>query len=235
MPHTHHAAVESFWASAVLILAALIYVRGWIRIRRLERDSVGGWRAAQFSPGTVPHLACSGFPYSGPRSPTANGPHDSAFAAHDAGPSFDLAWRANEAADAMVHPHRFIEAFLAPISHWAPMKRLGKSLANPTVCWLAAAATLIGWHIPSLFALGMRSELWHGIEQASFLISGVLFWWPVIRPGPSGFERVRVVDPFVSFSRHLAVRYPFRISCLLRPCGLPGLFLGTAPACVFCS
>ncbi|MGA7424712.1 MAG: cytochrome c oxidase assembly protein, partial [Candidatus Sulfotelmatobacter sp.] len=48
MPHTHHAAVESFWASAVLILAALIYVRGWIRIRRLERDSVGGWRAASF-------------------------------------------------------------------------------------------------------------------------------------------------------------------------------------------
>ena len=48
MPHTHHATVESFWASAVLILAALIYVRGWIRIRRLERDSIGGWRATSF-------------------------------------------------------------------------------------------------------------------------------------------------------------------------------------------
>ena len=94
MPHTHHAAVESFWASAVLILAALIYVRGWIRIRRLERDSVGGWRAASFLLGTVPHLACSRFTDSCPRPPTAHSPHDSAFAAHDAGSSFHMAWRA---------------------------------------------------------------------------------------------------------------------------------------------
>jgi cytochrome c oxidase assembly factor CtaG len=34
-----------------------------------------------------------------------------------------------------------------------------------------------------LFALGMRSGLWHTIEQVSFLGSGLLFWWPVIKPG----------------------------------------------------
>ena len=48
MPHTHHAAFESFWVSAALIVMALVYVRGWVRIRRLERDSVGDWRAASF-------------------------------------------------------------------------------------------------------------------------------------------------------------------------------------------
>ena len=48
MPHTHHASFESYWASAVLILAALIYLRGWVRIRRLDRDGVDGWRAASF-------------------------------------------------------------------------------------------------------------------------------------------------------------------------------------------
>ena len=30
--------------------------------------------------------------------------------------------------------------------------------------------------------LGLRSEAWHAIEQASFLISGLLFWWPVVQP-----------------------------------------------------
>ena len=39
MPHTHHAAFESFWVSAALILVALVYVRGWVRIRRLDLDS----------------------------------------------------------------------------------------------------------------------------------------------------------------------------------------------------
>src|SRR5712691_3469221 len=48
MPHAHHASVESAWISAGLILAALIYLRGWLRVRSLERDSVGAWRAASF-------------------------------------------------------------------------------------------------------------------------------------------------------------------------------------------
>jgi hypothetical protein len=27
---------------------------------------------------------------------------------------------------------------------------------------------------------------WHAIEQASFLLTGLLFWWPVVEPWPSG-------------------------------------------------
>jgi putative membrane protein len=44
---------------------------------------------------------------------------------------------------------------------------------------------VIGWHVPSLFALGMQSEGWHEIEHACFFVAGLLFWWPVIRPWPS--------------------------------------------------
>jgi putative membrane protein len=56
---------------------------------------------------------------------------------------------------------------------------------HPALCWLAGTATVIAWHIPSLFELGMRSPQWHGLEQATFLAAGLLFWWPVIQPGPS--------------------------------------------------
>ena len=119
-------------------------------------------------------------------------------------------------------PHRFV-AFLAPISRWAPMKRLGKILANPTLCWLAASAALIGWHIPSLFALGLQSEMWHGIEQASFLTSGILFWWPVVRPRPTVSNWSEWSILLYLFLATLAMRHPFRISCLLRPRSLPGL------------
>ena len=34
--------------SAALILLALVYVRGWIRIRRLDLDTIDGWRAGSF-------------------------------------------------------------------------------------------------------------------------------------------------------------------------------------------
>ena len=52
------------------------------------------------------------------------------------------------------------------------------------VCWLAATAVLVGWHIPALFRLAMQSAVWHGVEQASFLAAGLLFWRPVIQPAP---------------------------------------------------
>src|ERR1700746_2573277 len=53
MPHTHHASVESAWVSPGLILAALIYLRGWVHVRRLDRGNVGGWRAASFTLGLL--------------------------------------------------------------------------------------------------------------------------------------------------------------------------------------
>jgi cytochrome c oxidase assembly factor CtaG len=28
----------------------------------------------------------------------------------------------------------------------------------------------------------MRSAAWHAVEQASFVATGFLFWWPIVRP-----------------------------------------------------
>jgi putative membrane protein len=62
---------------------------------------------------------------------------------------------------------------------------LQKPRAHPVFCWLAATAVVIGWHVPVLFELGMRSKGWHEFEQATFLAAGLLFWWPVIEPWAS--------------------------------------------------
>jgi len=184
MTHTHHAALESFPVAAALVVMALVYMRGWVRIRRLGADTIEGWRAACFLLGLF-------FVWLAMASPIAALDHE-LLTVHMvqhlllmtlAPPFIWLGAPMQPLAHGL--PERFVEAFIASISRWSLMKRLGKSLANPTVCWLAATGTLIGWHIPSLFALGLRPEVWHGIEQASFLISGILFWWPVIRPCPT--------------------------------------------------
>ena len=191
MPHTHYAAFESFGVSAILILLALIYVRGWVRIRCVERGGVGGWPAASFLLGLF-------FIWLALASPIAALDHG-LLTVHMvqhlllmtiAAPLIWLGAAKKALQNGL--PRRFAQAFLAPLSRRSPMmrgmKRFGSVLGNPTFYWLAASATLIGWHIPSLFALGLRSEMWHGIEQASFLMSGLLFWWPVIRPRPEASE-----------------------------------------------
>jgi putative membrane protein len=65
------------------------------------------------------------------------------------------------------------------------LRAFGRIVTHPVFCWLASTAAVMGWHIPALFELGMRSAGWHAFEQASFFAAGLLFWWPVIQPWPS--------------------------------------------------
>jgi putative membrane protein len=55
---------------------------------------------------------------------------------------------------------------------------------HPALCWVVSTAVVIGWHVPVLFELGMRSKGLHAVEHASFFAAGVLFWWPVIGREP---------------------------------------------------
>jgi len=67
----------------------------------------------------------------------------------------------------------------------APLILLGarpETLPQPplTICWLAGSFTVIFCHIPAIFELALESHFWHGVEQASFVIAGIMFWRPVI-------------------------------------------------------
>jgi len=69
--------------------------------------------------------------------------------------------------------------FQRPLVQW-----FGWAISRPSLCWTVSALVLLGWHVPALFTLGMHSELWHSVEQVSFLGAGFLFWIPVIQPWP---------------------------------------------------
>ncbi len=55
---------------------------------------------------------------------------------------------------------------------------------HSALCWLVGATAVIGWHVPAVFQLALGSHWWHNVEHASFLLAGVLFWWPVVQPWP---------------------------------------------------
>jgi putative membrane protein len=81
-------------------------------------------------------------------------------------------------------PRYFMRSVLAPLFRRTPVQLLGRLLSQPAFCWIAAAAALVGWHIPAAFTLGLQSESWHVVEHACFLGAGFLFWWPVVQPWP---------------------------------------------------
>jgi cytochrome c oxidase assembly factor CtaG len=63
-------------------------------------------------------------------------------------------------------------------------KRIVIWLTHPAFCWLVAVGTLLLWHIPRVFELAMQWPLLHVVQQISFFATGMLFWWPVLRPWP---------------------------------------------------
>lgn len=79
---------------------------------------------------------------------------------------------------------RFGQAVLGPLLQQPLAQGFGRMLSRPALCWTVSALTLLGWHVPALFTLGMHSEVWHSVEQASFLGAGFLFWLPVMQPWP---------------------------------------------------
>jgi len=78
---------------------------------------------------------------------------------------------------------------------------------------------LVVWHIPAVFTVAMRSEAWHLVEQASFLATGLLFWWPVVQPS-AGWSMILylflatlpcdILSGFLVFSERVA--YPIYLS-----------------------
>ena len=88
---------------------------------------------------------------------------------------------------ALLHgiPQRFVLSSLRPFLRYPPVRRAGRMITHPLFCWLASTATVIGWHVPTLFELGMQSQRWHEFEHACFLAAGFLFWLPVVQPWPS--------------------------------------------------
>jgi putative membrane protein len=181
MMHAHHAfAIGSHAVSLILALTALVYLRG-IRHRDLSHSkAILSWRAASFLLGLfLVWVAVGG------RLSLLD--HES-LTAHMvqhlllmtlAPPLIWLGVPVRPLLDGL--PERMKEVVIRALSCSASVQRLGRALKHPAVCWLGAAATLVGWHIPSVFRLGLQAEIWHGIEQASFLATGLLFWWPVVR------------------------------------------------------
>ncbi len=179
----------SFFTIVALVVVAFIYLRGWYHLSKIRQSEANLWRASAFLSGELLLAAAVA-------SPLASLDHHW-LSAHMvqhlvlmtlAAPLVLLGEPAIMFANSL--PERFgttaQDSLLrcAPI-HCLTIYEVGRILANPVFCWLAGTVCVIVWHVPSAFDLSLQSEVWHGFEQASFLIAGLFFWWPVVQPWPS--------------------------------------------------
>lgn len=165
-----------------LLFEAYRYLLGWLSLRLISRTVIPAWRAASFFLGLGLVWAASG----------------SSLAVYDhnlltvhmikhlllmtVAPALILLGDPVRVSWIGMPP--FARRSFRGVLRWLPLRRFARIVTAPSLCWTLAAMTLLAWHLPTLFTLGMRSESWHMVEQISFFTAGLFFWWPVIQPWP---------------------------------------------------
>jgi putative membrane protein len=219
-PHTWQVPLS---LAVLFVFTALVYVRGWLSLRWSQFDAVPMWRAVCFLGGLLLIWVVVGSPIASWHMEllTAHMVHHLLLMTF-AAPLILLGAPVRPLLLGL--PHSFMHALVRP-ALCRTLRHLGSTLRRPAVCWLSAAATLVGWHIPAAFTLAMHSEIWHALELGSFLGTGLLFWWPVIEswrnaPSPAGWSIVvylflatipcDILSAFLVFSERVA--YPVYLS-----------------------
>jgi cytochrome c oxidase assembly factor CtaG len=96
-----------------------------------------------------------------------------------------------------------LPAFRRPRRARVVLTPFGRALTHPVTTWLAGTLTVIGWHIPVAFELAQHSAPWHAAQDASFFLTGLLFWWPVVRPWRAAERLPRPMIPLYLFTATL--------------------------------
>ncbi len=188
MSPAFHAALQS-WSipiplTAATLLIVYLYLRGWLRLRAASVSVLPGWRLSSFLLGVFLIWVALGSPLGLFDEELLTVHMLQHLLLMTIAPALILV---GAPFLPLLHglPQRFVKTVLSPLFRWPRLQDAGHFVTQPALCWFAAAAVLVGWHIPAAFTLGLRSEGWHIIEHASFLGAGFLFWWPVIQPWPS--------------------------------------------------
>ena len=207
--------------NASLCLAALLYTRGWIRLRAARPKLISAWRLTGFLAGVaVVWLAI------GSRLAAFD---DVSLTVHMvqhvllmsvAPPLILLGWP--ELPFLRGLPKFVVRRAIGPLLRSEPVKYLGRIATHPAVCFLAAAGALIGWHVPVAFEAALHCNGLHELMHASFLATGFLFWWPVVQPWPSTARWPRWSIPLYLF-------------CATLPCDVISAFLAFCGRVVYVS
>jgi putative membrane protein len=168
----------------VSTIVGLLYLRGWRHLRSAAANAVPAWRAGSFLAGVFLIWLAIGSPLALLDEQLLTVHMVQHLLLMTIAPALILA---GAPVMPLLHglPQGFVRSVLGPFLRWPIVQSLGRVLSQPGVCWMAAAAALVGWHIPALFNFALQSEGWHVVEHSSFLVAGFLFWWPVIQPWPS--------------------------------------------------
>jgi len=171
-------------ATFALLVTALVYLRGWLLLRRAGVPFVPAWRAVSFMLGLLSLWVALASPLD-----TFSG---FVLTAHMlqhmmlmmVAPPLTLL---GAPLIPLVRglPALAAREFARPFLNWRVAIRIGNALTQPLVALLLMGVVMFAWHTPRLYEVALASASWHEVEHACFFLASLVFWWPVVQPWPS--------------------------------------------------
>ena len=183
-----------------LVLTALVYTRGWMRIRRTRPAQFPPWRLACFLGGIAAVFIAVASPLDTFSESLLFMHMAQHFVLMSVAPPL-IVFGAPVVPMLRGLPRWIIRKLLRPLFASRAIPAAGAFLTRPRVAWLAMNAAYVGWHIPRAYEFALASENWHNFEHACFFFTNLMFWWPVVRPWPSRPLQSRwVLIPYLLFA-----------------------------------
>jgi cytochrome c oxidase assembly factor CtaG len=172
------------WVVAPATLAAGLYIRGWLWLRRRVPQHLGARHLAAFLGGLVVIIIAM----ESPLHALAAGLLQAHMVQHlmlmmVAPP---LLWLGAPLLPMLYGvPRGVLRRGTGRILAWPLLSHLGRWLVYPPVAWVLYVGSTWAWHTPMLYERALAAERWHEVQHACFLGSALVFWWPVVQPWPS--------------------------------------------------
>jgi cytochrome c oxidase assembly factor CtaG/ferredoxin len=173
-----------FWPTVGMLATAVLYLRGWRKIRRSRPLLFPAWRAFCFLAGLLSIWIALASPLDSLDSLLLFAHMTQHLILMSVAPPLLLL---GSPAVPLLRglPRSILRDGLGPFFRTTTLRRFFHWLTHPVVAWLAMNVSYLGWHIPQFYELALRSPGWHEVEHACFFGTSLLFWFPVIQPWPS--------------------------------------------------
>jgi cytochrome c oxidase assembly factor CtaG len=170
--------------TTMVILSAIIYIRGWIAIRKTRPAQFTTWRLTAFLLG----LATIWLAIASPLDGFADALLSAHMVEHLLLMSFvpPLLLLGSPQVPLLRGLPRIVTVrLLGPLLRLKSLRVFGRWVTTPIVAWLAMNLAFLGWHVPAAYDFALEHERWHDVEHICFLGTSIFFWWPLIRPWPA--------------------------------------------------
>ena len=167
-----------------IMLTALVYVRGWVALRRTRRAQFNDERLVSFLCGLLLLWIVIASPM--------DGFADALLTAHmiehlllmSAIPML-LLYGLPVVPLLRGLPRPLLRWVVGPLVRITALRHLAAWLVTPAVAWLGMNVAYLAWHVPAAYNRALENETVHGVEHLCFLFTSLLFWWYIFRPWPA--------------------------------------------------